>query len=479
MFPVQKGAQMNDEKFDWDLSGLFLVAGLLIGIVLALVCFPCPASALLVSDIIITPNTTVMAGDTVSASFSIDLTQYDRYTMNPDNSLKFSTDLSNPSWINSFILQSVRGVKIPQTGNSFDLPGWQLAYPLGTSEHIDITLSGAAPSLNLSQQTKVFSVAEYDKMGNVIPGSISTFRLLTINPGDLSWIIAQEEKDLQDLKSDIIAANEISTDGSTAAGTLYKQAEMGIAYLKTLKPSEYEKGVSRAREVDTDILQAEGMLHRAAIQKQINRATIPINQTAMILGWFAKDTRTANYPGLSNVNEQYQYSLALLTDASSQMNNAQWAMAGTNAEQAYIIGNRTFSAAIILQKRAGDPLTPLWDNTWVMYVVIGAGVVYLLFFRKKKRKVKKIDNAPAGQKQDDEPQQAPGVEPDPETSTYESSTATEDEPLTEADCMNCEKDCPELVKTRRQLSRKPCPEKVTKSDHSDEEETNILYDSVR
>ena len=468
----------SSELTAWDIC--LVLGGIGIGIILALVCLPCPASALLVSDIIITPNTTAMVGAPVSASYSVDLTPYDRYTMNPENSLKFTSGLDNPTWTTTFTLNAVKGTKIPQTGNSFTLPGWQLVYPLGVSEHISGTISGKAPNISSSKSVTIFEISECNSAGMVIPGTTSAFTILVINSGDISFIVKQEESDLRDLKADIAAAKENPGEygSSTAAQALYQQAATGIDYLKTLKPEEYPSAVQRAREIDAAIQGAEDMLNREGVQTAINRAIKPINQTAMILGWFAKDNRTANYGGLSNITEQYQRSSLLLTSASIGMNNAQWVTARANAEMAYIVGNQTLNAAITLQRRASDPLTPLWENTWIVYVVIGAGVVYFLFFRKKKRKVKKLDNSPARQEQNEQPKQTGGLEPDTPTSAYESSTATEDEPMTEADCIDCEKDCPELVKTRRQLSRVPCQEKVKKSDHSNEE-VNMLYDSVR
>ena len=374
---------INDSDIGYIILGAIAALTLLLFIAL-------PASALYVSDIVITPNTTVMAGQPVSASFSTTLSPYERYTMNPDNSLVFTSSLDNPAWTNIFVLQSVKGTAIPHTDNTFTLAGWQLAYPLGTGEHILTTISGTAPNIPSSNTIQIFSVAEHDNSGREIKGSGASFNLLVIAPGDISFIVSDEEKHLQDLKADITAANEQHgvSGSSTAAEALYQQAAIGIAYLKTLKPEEYETAVQRANEINAAIQLAEDMLSRAAIQKEIDRATIPINQTSIILQWFSQNPNMENYPGLSNVSEQYQQSQMLLTRAATEMNHGQWDVAGTDATQAYVTGNQTLYAAIALQKRASDPLTLLWDYIWIVYVIIIAGAVYVVFFRKKKVKKK-------------------------------------------------------------------------------------------
>lgn len=361
--------------------------------ILLLMIFFHPASALYVNDIIITPNTTIMAGQPASASFGIILSPYQRYTMNPENSLVFSSSLDNPEWTNTFILEGVKGAAIPQTTNVFTLEGWQLAYPLGVNEHILTTISGTAPNVPSSTTIQVFSVAEHDNAGIEIKGSGASFGLLVIAPGDISYIISEEEKHLQDLKDDIVAAKEAHISGSTAAETLYQQAATGIAYLKTLKPEEYETAVQRANEINAAIQGAEDMLSRATVQKEIDRATVPINQTSIILEWFSQNPGIKDYPGLSNVSEQYQQSQMLLTRASTEMNHGQWDAAGADAKQAYITGNQTLYAANALFRRASDPLTPLWDNIWIVYVIIIGGAVYVIFFRKKKMK-KKVEKKP-------------------------------------------------------------------------------------
>ena len=47
--------------------------------------------------------------------------------------------------------------------------------------------------------------------------------------------------------------------------------------------------------------------------------------------------------------------------------------------------------------------------------------------------------------------------------------------MTETDCIDCTKDCSDLIKQKAQLNPKHCTDKVPKS----EPEPDILYDSVR
>jgi hypothetical protein len=352
-----------------------------------LLCFP--VAALLPGDITIIPNESVMRGDPVSASFNLTLSPFDRYSTNPDNSIILSTSLDNAEWTRSSSIESIPGQDIPFEGNTVAFEGWQLAYPLGTPEIINLTLSGIAPNVSASQAESVFQVSEFAN-GTQIPGTQSTFSILVINPTDISYIVSKEQADLQELHSELLAQGyepNISGGENTAAETLYDQASNGILYLQTLKPAEYPQAVNRAREVDQAIQNAKDMLKREVIQEKISKAITPINRTAIILGWFSAHAQ--NYRGLSNVSSQYQQSLSLLSKSSENMNNKKWITASDSADRAYILGNQTLYAAIALQKRASDPLTPLWDNLLIIISVIVMVILYFSLFRKKKSKKQK------------------------------------------------------------------------------------------
>ena len=349
-----------------------------------------PVSALLVGDITITPNQSVMIGGPVSASFNLTLSPYDRYTTNPDNTIIFSTSLENAVWTRSLVVEAIPGQIITSEGNTFNMDGWQLAYPLGTPEVINITIQGIAPNISSSQARTVFQVTEYSN-GTQISGTESSFSILVINPTDISYIVSKEQADLEELKTELSEQGyepNTSAQENTAAEALYVQAASGISYLQSLKPEEYPQAVSRAKEVDRAIQDAKDMLIREAVQAKINRAAQPLNRTAVILGWFASKTSTQNYKGLSNVSQQYRQSLSLLTQATEAMNKKEWGTAGDNATQAFTLSNQTLYAATALQKRAMDPLTPFWDNLWIIITVIGIFLVYTLLFVKKPKKPK-------------------------------------------------------------------------------------------
>ena len=371
----------KETKNSTGLTGLclaFIAVLILCGIVV-------PVHAMSINDIQITPNGSVMVNQPISISLSIDPTPYNLYTENPDNSIVLSTALTSAQWTHSLELDEVNGQQVPATDTELYLPGWVLAYPLGTREHINVTLWGLAPNVSSSQNVILLRVSEYDKNNQVIAGSTQDFYTLDINGADISYITVQEQKELATLKTDIQNANESS--GSTPA-TLYTMAQNGIAYLQTLQPSEYESAVGRAQEIDQEITEAEDAIHRDQVQTDIEIAEKPINQTAMILGWFAGNNSTADYPGLSNVSDQYQQSLNLLNQAEISMNAKDWSAAGDSAAKAYATGNSTLYAATALKTRASDPLTLLWDYEWYAVGVVVVAGLYLLFKPKKKKVTK-------------------------------------------------------------------------------------------
>jgi hypothetical protein len=344
-------------------------------------------SALSIDNIAISPNTTVMAGQTVTAEFDVKFTPTSLYTIDPATSARISTDLENPKWTWQLTAEDVTGPEVRATGNPLALNGWQFAYPLGVKEQVHVSLSGKAPNITRSQTKTVFRAADYSAVGIEETGTAVPISLLVIDPTDISFIRTEEKKQLDQLRRDIDSApksNRTGARGATSVEELYSQAAQGIAYLNTLYPEEYDRAVTRSQEIQQAISDAEDELSRAAVRIQQDRAAIPINQTAVIVGWFQATNNTA-YPGYANISEGYNTSRNLFDASEWALKEKDWAEAGSKAMAAYDVANRTLYDAQPLKSRASDPLTLFWDNWWVIGAVAVFASVYLLFRKKPKK----------------------------------------------------------------------------------------------
>ena len=383
---------MSQEEHSRNLSIWYYLLALFVVVVMG-IWYACPpASALSVDNIVISPNTTAMAGQQVTAEFNVKFTPTSLYTIDPVTSVRISTDMENPQWTWQLTAEDVKGPEVPAMGNPLVLNGWQFAYPLGVKEQVHVTLSGTAPNITRSQAKTMFRAADYNSVGIEEAGTAVPISLLVIDPADISYIRTEEKKQLDQLRKDIDNApksNRTGARGATSVDELYSQAAQGIAYLNTLYPEEYDRAITRSQEIQQAISDAEDELSREAVRIQQNRAAILINQTAVIVGWFQSTNNTA-YPGYSNISEGYNTSRNLFDASEWALKEKDWAEAGSKAMAAYDVANRTLYDAQPLKARASDLLTPLWDNSWIVWVALIGVVGYILFRKKpKKTEVKK------------------------------------------------------------------------------------------
>ncbi|MDD3967104.1 MAG: hypothetical protein PHP63_08685 [Candidatus Marinimicrobia bacterium] len=382
---------MISEQTKENIGTALLVAALTA--IVAFIFIAPTVSALSVDNITISPNTTAMAGQIVTAEFNVEFTPTSLYTIDPAASAKILTDLENPQWTWQLTAESVKGPTTKAAGNPLVLNGWQFAYPLGVTEQVHITLSGKAPNITRSQTKTVFRVADYDTAGIEESGTAVPIPLLIIDPTDISYIRTEEKKRLDQLRKDIDRAPKSNRTGgirgATSVEELYSRAAQGIIYLNTLYPEEYDRAVTRSQEIQQAINDAEDELSREAVRIQQDRAAMSINQTALLIGWFESTNNTA-YPGYANISGGYKKSRDLFDASELALKGKDWADAGSNAMEAHALANQTFYKAQSLKVRANDPLTPLWDNSWIVWVALIGVIGYVLFGkRKKKGEVKK------------------------------------------------------------------------------------------
>ena len=347
-----------------------------------------PGSAFTLSNVIITPSENIVTGDQISASFTLKPMQFENYTHNPNNTIQIATTLENPLWTRITVLQGVQSQVQQIPNNIVNIEGWDLAYTAGTGEWINLTLSGRAPTVTNTSTFTVIGIGEYNGQGAIITSSIVKFDKVVISKTDLDSGIHLAERDMKKLRLNIDNATKKGFDTS-GAETLYKEAQNGIDFSRSLPIDKYTLGLERLQKVKASIQSAEDLLEKIQTQAEIEKITNLTFRTDQVLDWFYRNAST--YPGLKNITANQTFIKDQTVLITGAMNAGHYAPARAQAAALIPDATKTYNDAIALQNRAKDPLTPLWDNLYLAYGGMGVMVLWLLF-RKKKKKVKKLKN---------------------------------------------------------------------------------------
>ena len=363
-----------------------LKIGFIIAVAILILAVVSVASAFTVENVVISPGDDIVEGESVTAKFSIKITSdldSGLYTFNPGHSVVLVTALNNPTWTRSTVLDGYAS----QTATiSYDrqvtLTGRDLAYPLGTSEIINISVSGTAPKFETSTRVPIASIHELNNASGIIPGSTVDYLRTIIQKNDLPQAIYLIEKDLTTLSSHISRKQAEGIDVS-AAQQMYADARQVTDYVKTLPAAEYPNALISLNAAKYSIFNAEDELEKASVQVEIDKALSRVHDTDQVLKWFEGNESTRNYTGLKDIRSQVQVSAGTISSASKSVYAKDFIDARAKAKTGYEQANKTYYAAIALQGRANDPLTPVKENLWIVIaVIVFAGIA--VFFRKKK-----------------------------------------------------------------------------------------------
>lgn len=107
----------------------------------------------------LTPNTTV------SVSYTIGFAPVSDATFPSGSDLVLTTDLANPRWTYTLVLEGVENPRGPSTGTILDISGFELSYPSKINESIRGTLTGTVPDVSSSAGKVILDVHEIDSNG--------------------------------------------------------------------------------------------------------------------------------------------------------------------------------------------------------------------------------------------------------------------------------------------------------------------------
>ena len=221
------------------------------------------------------PSGNPAQGDEVYALYTVE------YKFDSDQeSLMFYTDLYNPVWKFTIILDGVEHVKPKISGRYETLSGFELYYPRTYQTYVRAELTGTVPATAATGEYKLVEVTHFDAAGN--PESTVKETRIFINPADMAGVQSNAEILLSNLRSDIDRYATVGVDTS-AAEEKYTLADNAIATAKTSTASVQSALLDSATAY---IAEANALLKSSYAQHSVNAAKNKISSLDSIINYF-------------------------------------------------------------------------------------------------------------------------------------------------------------------------------------------------
>jgi hypothetical protein len=139
-------------------------------------------------------NVTAISGDTpimlsgtpVAVSLNVNITEFPA-----GGELDFSTDLNNPRWNWTLILDGVENPRPASGGHTLAMSGFELSYPSRVRESLNVTLEGTAQTASSDPGIILINITQIDSNGNPITDTKFT-RIAAVSPEPLHYTVAPD-----------------------------------------------------------------------------------------------------------------------------------------------------------------------------------------------------------------------------------------------------------------------------------------------
>ncbi|MFA6332014.1 MAG: hypothetical protein WCX22_03600 [Methanoregula sp.] len=304
-----------------------------------------------------------------------------------------TTDLTNPTWTYTLILDEVENPRNPVGGKTLDLSGFELSYPSSVDEVISVTLVGTAPSVDTTTNKIMVNIKEIDSNGNTIASSMVNKTALVINTGDVTKVISTENTNLQTLQSHIDEKSAMGVDTSEAE-SYYNDAKSKISTASSRSATQYTDALNDLTAAQTAIENGESAVERAWADNEVTNAQIPINNVDAVIAWFKGNSSTASDAQLSAIIAKREVAVNYISNANDAITAGNYEQARTKAAEAFTKGNESYTDALARQKQLSSgfqfPSIGLPKLPGGIFMIIGVIVVVLvvvgvIIYRKRQR----------------------------------------------------------------------------------------------
>jgi hypothetical protein len=350
-------------------------------------------SAFTVSSISIDPSGALTPGQQVLVSFRVDFSASSGETFASGDELQLITDLNNPKWSYTLLLNEVENPRPSASGRILSLSGFELSYPSKVEESLRVTLEGTAPTVTQTTNKTIIKVQELDSHNNIITSTVVERTAMVVNLEDVKRAIAEKNAALQTFRSHIDEKSALSVDTSTAEAK-YSEAKQKIDAASALASNQYVQAFNNLATAQTALEDGEKALDRAWAESEVANAQIPINNADGIIAWFRGNQSTANDQQLPTIITKREVALSYISTASDEISNGNYAQARAKAQEAFNKGNESYTDALARQKEVSNGINPIGLITGlfkgstviiVAVVIIVLIVVGVVIYRKRSR----------------------------------------------------------------------------------------------
>ena len=361
---------------------------IILAVIALFLCIPA-VSAFSIEGMTIDPSGALTPNTAVTVSFKVGFSASSDNTFPSGSDLVMTTELTNPKWTYTLILDDVENPRNPVGGKTLDLSGFELSYPSSVDEAIRVTLEGTAPTVDATTDKVLVNIKEIDTNGNTVASSMVNKTAKVINTGDVASAIAAKNANLQTLRSHIDEKSAIGIDTSESEAQ-YNEASAQIATAQAQPATGYETALNALTAAQAAIDASETALDRSWAESEVTNAQVPINNVDAVIAWFRGNSSTASDAQLAAIVAKREVAVNYISNANDAISSGNFEQARTKASEAFAKGNESYTDALARQKELSSGWIPIPKIPGGIFLIIGVIVVVLavvgfIIYRKRSR----------------------------------------------------------------------------------------------
>lgn len=312
----------------------------------------------------------------VSADLQLSFVSIGGTTFPSDESISLKTELENPVWTYSIILDGVENPRPSVSKKQLDLSGWELSYE-NVDESVKVNLKGMAPKVDSSKEIEIVSV-NVATPGGRVKETVKNVTAFVTNPGELKGDISTVKDAYSKLEKDIAQNKADGIDVSKAEA----KAKEALTSLNSAAGASYSNAQIYIKNANTYIKDAYAMLDMGLSQKAIKDAKEAIDKTDEWINYFKTEKELGSDPRLAPIITKREFAAEDASDAKELYDAGKYTEARKKAEEAYQKADEVFTATQDLnaELEAAPKGFQFPDLSGIIPYIIGIIVVAIVGF---------------------------------------------------------------------------------------------------
>jgi len=312
----------------------------------------------------------------VSADLQLSFVSIGGTTFPSDESISLKTELENPVWTYSIILDGVENPRPAVSKKQLDLSGWELSYE-NVDESVKVNLKGMAPKVDSSKEIEIVSV-NVATPGGRVKETVKNVTAFVTNPGELKGDISTVKDAYSKLEKDIAQNKADGIDVSKAEA----KAKEALTSLNSAAGASYSNAQIYIKNANTYIKDAYAMLDMGLSQKAIKDAKEAIDKTDEWINYFKTEKELGSDPRLAPIITKREFAAEDASDAKELYDAGKYTEARKKAEEAYQKADEVFTATQDLnaELEAAPKGFQFPDLSGIISYIIGIIVVAIVGF---------------------------------------------------------------------------------------------------